>query len=288
MTVDEETVKKSTAQKILDIDHRIMATVVMVIVAYTLLVPFKIPFPITQYGIDYYNFVDNIEPGSNVGFMLSDTPSTRPSLQSSSVLTCVMLFEKDCKIVFWQDEATGPPIYEDYIIMTQAALDRTLEYGVDYVNLGYIAGAEAGTAAILADMRKTVGDVDAYGNPVDDQPVMEGINMGSDFDYGVANCACRCTEPLYVRQWQQPYGTPLATINCAMYLTAVQPYLATGQLKGTANGLLGSAEMEYLTGTLGMAFGQVLSVSMCGVYFILLIIVGNVLFFMTKSEKEMA
>jgi hypothetical protein len=288
MTVDEETVKKSMAQKILDIDHRIMATVVIFIIVYTLMFPFKIPFPITQYGINYYNFVDNIEPGSKIGFMLSDTPSTRPSLQSSTVLTCMMLFEKDCKIIFWQDEATGPPIYEDYMVMTQAALGRQLEYGVDYVNLGYIAGAEAGTAAILADIRKTVGGVDAYGNSVDDQPVMEGINIGSDFDYGFANVACRCTEPLYVRQWEQPYGIRLATINCAMDLTAVQPYLATGQLKGTANGLLGSAEMEYLTGTLGMAFGQVLSVSMCGVYFILLIIVGNVLFFMTKSEKETA
>jgi hypothetical protein len=288
MTVDEETVKKSTTQKILDLDHRIIATVVMIIITYTLLFPFKIPFPITDYGRNYYNFVDNIEPESTVGFMLSDTPSTRPSLQSSSVLTCIMLFEKNCKIVFWQDEATGPPIYEDYIEMTQAALDRPLEYGVDYVNLGYIAGAEAGTAAILADIRKTVGDVDAYGNRVDDQPVMEGINMGSDFDYGFANCACRCTEPLYVRQWQQPYGTPIATINCAMDLTAVQPYLATGQLKGTANGLLGSAEMEYLTGTLGMAFGQVLSVSVTGIYFMLLVVVGNVLFFMTRSGKEVA
>lgn len=286
MTVDNETVKKSTAQKILDIDHRIIATVVMVIVVYTLLFPFKIPFPITQYGINYHNFVNEIPPGSNVGFMLSDTPSTRPSLQSSTVLTLIMLFEKDVKIVFWQDEANGPPIYEDYIVMAQAELDRQLEYGVDYVNLGYIAGGEAGTAAILADIRKTVGGLDAYGNSLDDQPVMDGINMGSDFDYGIANVACRVTEPMYVRQWEQPYGTPIATINCAMDLTAVQPYLATGQLKATANGLLGSAEMEYLTGTLGMAFGQVLSVSVSGVYFMLLIIVGNVLYFMTKSEKE--
>jgi len=286
MTVDEEAVNKSTAQKILDLDHRIIATVIMVLIIYTLLFPFKIPFPITDYTQNYYNFVDGIEPESTVGFMLSDTPSTRPSLQSSSVLTCELLFEKNVKIIFWQDEAAGPPIYEDYIVIIQEALDRQLEYGVDYVNLGYIAGAESGTAAFLADIRKTVGGVDAYGTSVDDQPVMQGINKGSDFGYGFANVACRCTEPLYVRQWQQPYGVPIATVNCAMDLTAVQPYLATGQLAGTANGLLGSAEMEYLTGTLGIAFGQTLSVSIVGVYFVLLIIVGNVLFFITQSGKK--
>ena len=127
MTAGEETAQKSMAQKILDLDHRILATVVMVIITYVILFPFKIPFPITQYGRNYYNFVDSIEPGSTVGFMLSDTPSTRPSLQSSTVLTCILLFEKNCKIVFWQDEATGPPIYEDYIVMSQRAVDRQLE-----------------------------------------------------------------------------------------------------------------------------------------------------------------
>jgi hypothetical protein len=197
-----------------------------------------------------------------------------------------ILLEKNCKIVFWQDEAAGPPIYEDYIAMVTKKVDREIEHGIDYVNLGYIAGTESGTAAFLADIAKTTGEVDAYGTSFSELPIMEEINAGSDFDYGFANVACRCTEPLYVRQWQQPYGTPLATINCAMDLTAVQPYLATGQLKGTANGLLGSAEMEYLTGNLGMAFGQVLSVSSAGIYFVALIIIGNVLFFAFSSKKE--
>jgi hypothetical protein len=286
MTAGEETTQKSMAQKVLDLDHRILATVVMAIITIIILVPFKIPFPITQYGRDYYNFVDNIEPGSMVGFMLSDTPSTRPSLQSSSTLTCIILFEKNCKIVFWQDEATGPPIYEDYIVMSQKAVDRQLEYGTDYINLGYIAGSESGAAAILADIRKAVGNTDAYGNSIDQYPILDGVNMGSDFDYGFVNVACRCTEPMYVRQWQQVYGTPIGTINCAMDLTAVQPYLATGQIAGTANGLLGSAEMEYLTGTLGMAFGQVLSVSVTGIYFVGLVILGNILWVTTQQKEE--
>jgi hypothetical protein len=91
---------------------------------------------------------------------------------------------------------------------------------------------------------------------------------------------------MYVRQWQQVYGTPIGTINCAMDLTAVQPYLATNQIAGTANGLLGSAEMEYLTGTLGMAFGQVLSVSVTGVYFVALVILGNILWVTTRQKEE--
>lgn len=269
--------------RLLGLDHRIIATLVGVIIAYVILNPFKIPFPVTSYGQQYYDFVDGIEPGSIVGFMCSDTPSTQPSLGSSTMITMKMLFEKNCKIVFWQDEAFGPPIYETYVATVIGQLDRTLEYGVDYVNLGYIAGTESGTAAFLADIRKTVGSTDAYGANIEGMPIMQGVNMGSDFDYGFANVACRCTEPLYVRQWADPYDIPMATINCAMDLTAVQPYLATGQMFGTANGLLGSAEMEYLTNNLGIAFGQTLSVSMAGVYFVALIILGNVFFFASKG-----
>jgi hypothetical protein len=269
--------------RLLGLDHRILSTLVAVIIAYVMLNPFKIPFPVTQYGQDYYDFVTGIEPGSIVGFMCSDTPSTKPSLQPASVLMMQILLENDCKMIFWQDEAFGPPIYEEYIALAQSRIDKQLEYGVDYINLGYIAGTESGTAAFLADIRKTTGSIDAYGNDIEQYPIMQGVNTGSDFDYGFANVACRCTEPLYVRQWADPYDVPLATINCAMDLTAVQPYLATGQMEATANGLLGSAEMEYLTGSLGLAFGQTLSVSMAGLYFVILIILGNVFFFISRG-----
>ena len=57
MTINENTVKKSTAQKLLDIDHRYIATVIMFLITYSLLFPFKIPFPITEYTTNYYNFV---------------------------------------------------------------------------------------------------------------------------------------------------------------------------------------------------------------------------------------
>jgi hypothetical protein len=269
--------------RLLGLDHRILATIVAVIITYVMLNPFKIPFPVTQYGQDYYDFVTGIEPGSMVGFMCSDTPSTKPSLQPASVIMMEILLEKDCKMVFWQDEAFGVPIYEEYIALAQSEIDKQLEYGVDYINLGYIAGTESGTAAFLADIRKTTGGIDAYGNDIEQYSIMQGVNTGSDFDYGFANVACRCTEPLYVRQWADPYGVPLATINCAMDLTAVQPYLSTGQMAATANGLLGSAEMEYLTGNLGLAFGQTLSVSMAGLYFVILIILGNVFFFASRG-----
>jgi hypothetical protein len=279
----EET-KKSFAERALDLDHRILASIVIVIISALILKPISIPFPISSYGQQYFDFVESIPPGETIGFMLGDSPSTRPQLEPSSVLTLKILWEKDCKVVIWSDWAISVPIVDDYIALAETKLGRTLEYGVEYVNLGYVAGEETGQAAFLNNIREVVAGVDKFGNSLDDLPIMQGVNGGGDFEYGFFNVACECTEPMYVRQWQMPYGTKLGSINCAMDLPSITLYLATGQIAGTANGLLGSAEMEYLTGNLGLAFGQTMAVSFGGLYFTILVVLGNIFYFMTKAR----
>lgn len=279
--------EKSIYRKLLDIDHRILASAVFVIITVVILNPISVPFPISTYGQQYYDFVVSIPAGETVGFMLADTPSTRPQLEPATVLTISILWEKDAKIVFWNNRALAEPIYLEYIEMAKDMTSREIVYGVDYAYLGFIAGFETGQAAFLADMRLTVAGVDAYDNSLDDAnslPIMQGINSGGDFGYGFFNVACSVEEPMFVRQWQMPYGTQVASINCAMDLSAITQYLATGQIAATANGLLGSAEMEYLTGNLGLAFGQTLAVSFGGLYFTILVILGNVFFFLDRSK----
>lgn len=275
--------EKSIWEKALDLDHRILASIVFVIITIMLLKPVKIPFPVSSYGQNFYNFVQEIPPGSVVGFMFGDTPSTKPQLKSATVLTIAMLWEKNCKLIFWNDQVLAIPLQDEYQEEAKKIVGREIVYGEDYVNLGYIAGEETGQAAFLKDIRDVTKGVDMYGNSFDELPAMEGVNSGADLKYGFANVACYCTEPMYIRQWQMPYGAQIATINCAMDLPAITLYLATGQLRGTANGLLGSAEIEYLTGNLGLAYGQTLAVSFTGLYFTILIVLGNVFFFASRA-----
>jgi hypothetical protein len=279
--------EKSIWQRLLDIDHRLLASLVFIILTIIMLNPISVPFPISTYGQQYYDFVEEIPSGTLVGFMLADTPSTRPQLEPATVITIATLWEKDCPILFWNNRELSEPIYYDYIDMAKDMVDREIVYGTDYVYLGYVAGLETGAAAFLADMRQTVAGVDRDGNSLDDfttLPIMEGVNDGFALEYGFFNVACSVEEPMWVRQWQMPYGTQVGSINCAMDLSAITQYLATGQIRATANGLLGSAEMEYLTGNLGLAFGQTLAVSFGGLYFTCLVILGNLFFFLERSR----
>lgn len=276
--------KKSFAEKALDLDHRIIASIVILIIAYMILKPIAIPFPVSSYTMQYYNYItETIPEGETIGFMLSDSPSTRPQLQPSTVETLAILWEKNCKFVFWYDNVVAGPILPGYIALAEEVIGRTLEYGTDYVNLGYIAGEETGQAAFLKDIRAVTAGVDIDGKNINDMPIMQGINTGGDFNYGFCNTACSATEPIYIRQWQGAYGVNLLTIECSMILPQLTLYLATGQLKGVANGLLGSAEMEYLTGHLGLAYGQTLAVSFGGLYFTIIIILGNVFYFIARA-----
>ncbi len=275
---------KSIWRKLLDLDHRIIATGIFVIITYMILSPVAIDFPVSSYGQQYYDFVEEVPAGITVGFMMGDTVSTKPQLKPATTISMWMLYEKDVKIVFWYDKVEAVGLMTEYIAVVDEMTSRELVYGVDYIDLGFIAGQETGTVAFLENIRGVTGGVDVNGDPIDSFPIMEGVNGGADFAYGIANCGCECTEPMYIRQWGMPYGTELATINCAMDLPAITLYLATGQLRATANGLLGSAEIEYLSGRLGLAFGQILAVSFAGAYFIVLVIAGNVFYFIDRSQ----
>jgi hypothetical protein len=271
-------------RRMLDLDHRWIASGIFAIIAYMIISPIAIPFPVSSYGQAFYDFVEGIPAGETVGFMMGDSVSTKPQLKPATTLAMYSIWEKGGGIVFWYDTADSVNLLVEYIDDVEKMLGYELEYGVDYVDLGYIAGAETGQVALLESMRGLLGGVDRNGIDLDSMPIMDGIDNGGDFNYGLFNCACACTEPMYIRQWGMPYGTKVASINCAMDLPAITLYLATGQLEATANGLLGSAEMEYLTGNLGLAFGQTLAVSFAGLYFTILVILGNLFYFIDRSQ----
>ena len=276
--------EKTIWRKALDLDHRIIASGIYLIITYMILSPIAIPFPISPYGQNYYDFIQEIPAGETIGFMMADSVSTKPQLKPSTTITMKILFEKDVKMVFWYDTADSVILLVEYLADVERMLGRDLIDGVDYVDMGFIAGQETGAVAFLESIRAVTGGVDVNGVNLDSIPIMEGIDNGGDFNYGIFNVACQCTEPMYIRQWGDPYGVKVASINCAMDLPAITLYLATGQLEATANGLLGSAEIEYLSGNLGLAFGQTLAVSFAGLYFTILVVLGNAFYFIDRSS----
>jgi len=276
---------KTIWERLMGIDHRILSTAVFLIISVMLIYPLRLPFPISKYGHQYYEFVDNIPAGETVLVFMGDGVTTAPSLQPATSLSMWMLWEKDCKIIMYEPDPESLQLAPGYIEKAELYLGRKPEYGVEFVDLGWVPGGETNVVAMFQSIRQVTNGVDKYGNSLDDLPIMEGIDNGFDFNYAILNINSQSSQPMYIRQLVLPYGIKIATINAMQDLAAIQVYLATGQLSATSSGLLGSAEMEYLTGNLGLAFGQILSVSMAGLFFTILVIAGNLFYFMDKSQK---
>jgi hypothetical protein len=280
MFISKEDTNENITQKVF------LGSIMLVIIMLTVLFPISLPFPVSSYTKQYLAFVESIPPNTEIGFMMGDMPQTKRQLKSSTVITMVKLWEKKSKIIFWYDTPVSGPILSEYIKEAEKIVG-SLVYGEDYVNIGFISGGEIGLTVFLGDIVKATGGKDAFGKTFEDLPMMLGIKNGFDLKYGFANTACQVTEHVYIRQWQRPYEAQIATINCASDRTLLMPYLSNGQLEATASGLIASAELENLTGNIGSANKILVTVSFLGLYFIILMVLGNLLPFVFKIYSRL-
>jgi len=79
----------------------------------------------------------------------------------------------------------------------------------------------------------------------------------------------------------------LAGITAAM-VTTYDPYLASGQMYAMVRGLRGAAEYEQLIGRIGPGNRGMLAQTTAHMYVIFLVVLGNLLHFLTRIKKGRA
>jgi hypothetical protein len=192
----------------------------------------------------------------------------------------------------------GPQMIEDAINRVIRTDFPHLEYGEDYVNLGYKPGWEGVIKVIVTDLRELY-TTDDKGTNVDQIPMMDGINSVQDFDL-VINVSAGYAG---TKEWVQYAATPFRDrIRLVAGCTGVQapllyPYIPE-QLPGLLGAIKGAAEYEklvldkyyraqgeepparYLEGIRRMGPQLVAHVLM-----IVLIIAGNTIYFIGKRRE---
>lgn len=252
-----------------------------------MLVPFAIPFQPSEWGVMAYNAVEAVKPGSYVLATTQVGVDDVTKMAAKRVLTNELL-RKGCKIVEASFD-TVCPIAVEYVWNT--LVDKNLlskvTYGVDYVILPYVPGEVVAWAAVARNIRAACGGVDNRGNRLDDLPLMKGINSASDFQFltMTGHHTTLAVTPV-VTQIQTPYNLPLVVISSGISHALDASFVATGQIKGCLEGLLDFATFEKLTGDLGLNIKQMDVVSFTNILTPTLVIVGNILYFLSKREKK--
>lgn len=275
----------SIMQKINKLDRRYIYLLAWVFVLFPLLNPLGLPIPISQDARTWYDYVENeINDGDVVLFAPMYGVSGMPELFPMTVATMKHLLTKDVKIVvvsFWTE---GPLVFNTLLTQVDPA-DYGYVYGEDWIRLGYVPGQETAMGSFAASIHDTVSADYVEGRPLDSFPMMETIQEGEDIDVIISIETGTPGTSEWMRQFNAPFGTPQITGCIGVSVSGMIPYVQSGQLKALMPGLTVSAEYEILLDKPGLAVAGVDAVSSSHVYVTLLVIIGNIAYFMTREEE---
>jgi hypothetical protein len=272
-------------QRINTLDRRYTSFLAWIVVLFPLLNPLGLPIPISPDAHAWYDYVENeINDGDVVLFTPMYGVSGMPELFPMTVATMKHLLTKDVQIVvvsFWNQ---GPLVFNTLLTQVDPA-DYGYVYGEDWIRLGYIPGSETAMGSFAANIHTTVSADYVEGRSLDSFPMMADIQQGEDIDVIVSIETGTPGTPEWMRQFNAPFGTPQITGCIGVSVSGMIPYVQSGQLQALMPGLTVSAEYEILLNKPGLAVAGVDAVSTSHLYVTLLVIVGNLAYFMTREDN---
>ncbi len=268
-----------------NLDRRWVYLLSWLFVLFPLMFPLGLPVPINKESQQWYKAISDIPDGSTVVFAPMYGTSGMPELFPMTLATMHQLWSKDVKIIVVSFWAEGPLVFTQLLNqMNPTTYGKT--YGVDWINLGYIPGSEPAMRAFGDDMAKAVAKDYIEGKNLSEFPIMQNVNNAEDIDLiiSIETGTPGLTE--WLRQWQEPYRVPIVVGCIGVSAPGMAPFLQSGQLSALLPGLTSSAEYELLINRKGLAIAGVDAVSMSHILIVILVVLGNIGYFVNRGKKS--
>ncbi len=276
-------------------DRRIIFLFVGLSVLLPKLVPeyFTLPIKASAHSKRVFDEINNLDNGSKVLVSFEYGPSTKPEIHPSSIALLNHLFMKDIQVY-------AVALWPDGNFMATEAFSEVentfgLQYGIDYVNLGYKPGGEAVVKGIASNIRMMY-TADLLGNNINDIEMMQSVNKLSDFDFVFSLSAGYPGSKEWVQFGCDPHNIPMSTGCTSIQVTDIIPYVENDQIKGILSGMPGAAEYEQLVEEElhkqgikvkpGKASINMAAQSMAHLIIVLLIIFGNITYYLTRKSNK--
>ena len=245
----------------------------LITVAIPLIRPFGLPVSITQPTKDLYDAMEALPEGSKVIFVAALAPTGWSVSLPQAVVITKYLIRNNIKMIFLSHLETAPIDYEKLVSLVPEFND--LEYGKDYVFLGFLPGLESGYATMADDIRAVFKN-DYYGTPIDSIELMENVNSVKDVDYIVVIDGGGYWGPLFALvHWKIPFGTSVGSACTGVGITGIAQYYQAGQLDGYLDDVKGAAEFESITGIPGKGLGKTDGINSGQLTIVIFIVIGN-------------
>jgi hypothetical protein len=285
-------------RKLLYIDRRIIYLVVAIGALIPIIRPIGLPVTPTDPVRGLFDKLESLSPGDAVIISYDYGPSSEPELNPMSSAILRHCFQKDIKVLIMAVFPLGGVNMAIREVERIASEFEDLEYGVDYVNLGYKDGGQAAMKALAVSIRD-VFPADVDGNDTSTMPILREVRNYDDVEV-VISLATGIIGEWWADLVNAQFGVPVAVGCTAVSAPKYYAFLRSGQMIAVLGGLKGASEYEELlrrnfdwarqvysdpaemklAATTGMDVQAIVHVII-----IVFIIFGNIMYFATGKEK---
>jgi hypothetical protein len=278
---------KSIWEKLLSIDRRIIFLFIAVAVAVPLFFRLSMRIPVTPVAQGTYEAIESLQAGSKVLVSFDYDPGSMPELQPMAEAFFRHAFRNDLKVIImglWPQGPLQANIALEEVFQDDDIKAKNLQYGIDYVNLGFTAGNEVVIDRMGHSFEESYPK-DSYGTPIGEIPLMRGVRNYDNVDLIFNLSAGYPGTQEWVQYAVDVFHVKLAAGNTAVQAPSMYPYVQTGQLSGVLGGMKGGAEYETLLGIPGRAVRYMFSQAVAHAVICMFIIIGNLAFFSLRRRQ---
>jgi hypothetical protein len=229
--------------KLLYIDRRIIYLLVAIGAIIPIISPIGLPVVPTDPVETLFTKVDSLGPDDAVVVSFDYGPSSEPELNPMAWAILRHLFIRETKVlVMALFPLGGVSMAIDELAKIEQEFD--LEYGVDYVNLGYKDGAQA-AMKMMAVSIEDLFPADVDGLPTSEMPIVQATRNYDDVDV-VISLATGIIGEYWVNLVNAQFGVPVAVGCTAVSAPKYYAFLRSGQMMSLLGGLKGASEYEAL------------------------------------------
>jgi uncharacterized integral membrane protein len=197
--------------------------------------------------VSFHRAIESLPSGVPVLVALEYSPAFAGELNPISMATMEHLAQKEANVTFISTQPAGPILAEDLLIQINK-IYPSYDISSKTENLGYLSGGSIGLLGFaLHPMSAIQNGWD--GQPAWSKPALEGITSLDQFSAVLVLSENADISRDWIEQVQPRLGTaPLLIATSAQTGPLLEPYSASGQVKGLVAGISGAVAYENMTG----------------------------------------
>lgn len=268
-------------EKFMNMDRRIIFLMVALVVIIPTLIPVRLPIAVSEPTQKLYDYIDALPSGSTIMIAFDYGPSSLAEPEPMAKAVMQHCFSKGIKVIGMTLYPSTPTLADK--LMRKIASENNAAYGEDFVFLGF----RPGTLPVILGMGNNIAEVfetDYTNTAITDIPMMNDIQNYDQISL-LLDLASGSTTETWIIYANTRFGLKVGAGVTAVIIAQMYPYLQTGQLVGLMPGYLGAAEYEKLLNAPGDGTVGLNTASFAHVLIIVLVIFGNIAFFIKRREE---